>query len=199
LLQSVIEIESQVSRPELMRRLFDILADCIPETLVHPGISGAADLETQLGPANLLQALAPWPGAKPFLKERFDDLHPIMFGPVDRCKKLTRAMGSKVPVREVGSELGIVYIPDELVKAESSQAAVKNLLVPKDDSTRFKLEPREELGEFKLGTGMIFTYRRHLELTRQGLLSPASRDRDYFHLIRPRYCELLGWDPDEML
>jgi hypothetical protein len=199
LLQSVIEIESQVSRPELMPRLFDIMADSIPQMLVHPGISGAADLEKQLGPANLLQAIAPWPGAIRFLNQRFDNLHPIMFGPVDRCKKLMRALGSQVLVREIGSELGIVHVPDELVKSESSQAAVKNLLVPKDDSTRFKLEPKEELGEFKLGTGIIFTYRRHLELTRLGLLSPPSRDRDYFHLIRPRYCELLGWDPDEMV
>ena len=199
LLQSVIEIESPLSGSELARRLYEILGASIPPTLVPLNISGAADLEKQLGPADFLQALAPWPGAMRFLTDRFDGLHTIMFGPVDRCKELARLLGEEVAVRNIGSELDMVYVPDEIVNAESSSAAVKNLLVPKDDSTAFKVEPKEALGEYALGTGMIFTYRRQQELVREGFLSPPSADHECFHLIRPKYCEMLGWNPDDMV
>src|SRR5262252_6701839 len=95
LLQSVIEIESPLSSSELARRLYEIIGASIPPTLVPLNISGAADLEKQLGPADFLQALAPWPGAMRFLDDRFDALHTIMFGPVDRCKELARRLGAQ--------------------------------------------------------------------------------------------------------
>src|SRR5207249_2736586 len=158
------------------------------------------DLESHLGPANLLESMAPWPGGRLLLKERFDALHTILFGPLDKCQKLASVLGAQVVVRKVsvGPVLGVVHIPDELLGPASSQAA-SDFLVPKDDSIRVRNDPKEDLGEFKLGTGMIFTYNRRLELTRLGWLSPPSEQQDYFHLIRPRYCEMLGWEPGDMV
>ena len=202
LLESMIELESSLSKEQVFHAVFEMIQKDFPSSLVRDDISGAADLTRVQLPVNLLDAIAPWPRAIKYLKERFDKLHPILIGPPDRCARIAAGLAQSVMTKVLSSEfgsIGILHIPEEFTNSSETSTNVEALLIPRDDSMRVEYAPKEELGEFTVGTEMIFTYKRHLELTRLGFLSPPDRSHDYFHLIRPRYCEMLGWSPDEMV
>ncbi|MDZ8140136.1 MAG: hypothetical protein RM049_33415 [Nostoc sp. DedQUE04] len=209
LLDCVIILKGSNNKDEMYQRLFNLLSCSIPHTLMNKTIIGCAELDEHselISFLNILNRLTPWANAYSFLSERFDDLHPILIGPLNLCRNLSSIFDNVVQLENVSGidteqALGIVFIPQTILKNTNSRNIAQPYLVPKDKSNDCYHQLNPILGEFEVGRSRIkvFTARRWRELSERGMTPQLREDSKPFHVIQPEYCLKIGIDPDNML
>ena len=200
----------------------DLIAKSIQTAACPRILIGCADFD-RTGLENMRDALAPWPGSYRYLGERFDALHPILFGPVETCIRLQSALSGRGLYREIGFEgniLGILGIPDSVMNEFKDRRVpdpwpvshptvvtpnrevdreLLSCLVPRDETTAHKERvPDPAKGEAILAPGetrWLYLPPRYRELMEAGLL-PSVEGYGYTPVLSRRMISLLGFDPE---
>ena len=203
LLEALFEIDAVNSGDELTRSFWEAIPETVATAVTWSSLSGCADLhDPMVFRENILESLAAWPKSYPLLGRHFDDLHPILLGPISTCEALGKALGEHVSLRRMGRSensgmLGLLWLPLGVVGDPNNRALARPWLVPRDDSVK----PRDldsSRGEFRVGGKVFYSQRRAKELRDQGVLPTLPRGFREFELIASKYCLLLGIDSEQM-
>ena len=214
LLQVIVEFQSSQNKDELYQKLLDLLLRSFPDILKDYQLTGCAQLlkkeqkelvRISSDIYSILNQLAPWPKTYPLLDEQFDDLHPILIGPLSRCTSLSNALGNAVtlktfPLASSEQSLAAIWIPESVLQNPDSATIAAPWLVskPKNESTALR-KPDPKLGEFRVGKAgiVLLTAKRWREVLAH--LKHRFRGKRPCHIIQPQYCLMIGINPDEML
>lgn len=203
LLDAQFEIDAVNSGDELLRAFWEAIPGTVATSATWKSLCGCADLhDPMVFRGNILESLAPWPKTYPLLGGHFDDLHPILLGPISTCEALGEALGEQVRLRRMGPPedsgiLGLLWLPLAVVGDPRTRALARPWLVPRGDS----MKPRDldsSRGEFRVGGKVFYSQRRTRELRAQGVLPTLPRGFREFQLIASKYCLLLDIDSEEM-
>jgi hypothetical protein len=82
---------------------------------------------------------------------------------------------------------------------DKSKILCKQWLVPRDTSTAAKRTLDPSLGEFKVGSAVLYTKSRNDQLEAKQLLPSLPSSWLYDLVILPKYCDMLGIPQDDML
>jgi len=203
LLDTLLELSEEARPRRVLRAFWEALPRVLPKSPVWRTVSGCAD-PWSLGvfSQDVLEVLAPWPRSYSLLGERFDDLHPILIGPVPICEGLARTLGEEAELSRAHdadgtAAFGLLHIADTAFVNPAHRDAVQEWLVPRDAGTAPRAL-REDVGEFRMGAHVLYSLKRQKELEAQGRLPTMPEGLRYFPLVGPKYCAQLGIDPNEM-
>lgn len=200
LLDCSIELQTSLSKDKAYQKLFDLLPSFIPIELIDNSTVGCAELLSKKHPTgflNILNNLAPWPKTYLLLDQFFDDIHPILIGPLSLCNRFVDIFDDlRLSIVSKNSEdiLGVVLFSEASLQEPDNRIKAQALLVPKDQTTASSDGQENELEEMRVE----LTGRKWRELSMKGMVPQLLQGWSIFQIIQPKYCLMLGIDVNDM-
>jgi hypothetical protein len=177
------------------------LASAFSSSWTPRGMTGYGDiLDENVFKEDVLGRLAPWPRAYPRLASAFEDLYPILLGPVELCAVLKEAL--RCGLWEVstapGETIGLLHIPDSILTDKEIRAKTAGLVIERNEEAR-KRPPNIESGEHQVGKRVLFTPRRLRELIDKGAVAAPPEGFTFAPIIDEKHWRVLGLSEDAVL